>query len=56
MKTETKSFAEYKAPGCKVVVLQVKGSILSDSLNGGSDSLENMNNRDTSGWGWDDEE
>ena len=27
MKTETKSFAEYKAPGCKVVPVQVEGIV-----------------------------
>ena len=28
MKTETKSFAEYKAPGCKVVALSLGSSYL----------------------------
>lgn len=46
----------YVSPCCIEEILHPSTSIMQASVSGGNDSLEGMNNRDTSGWGWDDED
>ena len=47
---------QYVTPWCRITVIRAAKCILAGSLMGGSDSLEGMNSRDTSGWAWDEEE
>lgn len=47
MKTETKSFAEYKAPGCKVVQYYMNRAFMGDTTSTGipnPDSEDDSNN------------